>query len=134
MDAQLQSIAQNCLNACYDNTMDFPDIVGTLIKAGFEGYAVDYRRGTTTYYLPDGDYIELANRKTEGQVAAQFDTAGMQAAIREAQTKATGYTYVGFCTKAKAHGCAGYFVSFPGRRVLYYGRSAETHVELFPNS
>jgi len=32
----------------------------------------------------------------------------------------------------KAAGCAGYLVSFLGRRVLYFGRSAGTHVEHFP--
>ena len=31
-----------------------------------------------------------------------------------------------------AAGCAGYLVSFPGRRVLYWGRTAHTHVEMFP--
>ncbi|MNL33745.1 hypothetical protein D3C87_1556730 [compost metagenome] len=112
--------------------MDFPEIIGTLISAGFEGYAVDYRRGVTTYYLPDGDSAEVANRKSDGHIAASFDAAGLQAAIREAQTKAPGYSYAGFCAKAKASGCAGYIVSFLGRQVLYYGRTAQTHVELFP--
>jgi hypothetical protein len=32
----------------------------------------------------------------------------------------------------KALGCAGYLVSFPGRRVVYFGRAAEFHVERFP--
>lgn len=32
----------------------------------------------------------------------------------------------------KALGCAGYIVSFIGRRVLHFGRTAETHVEHFP--
>jgi hypothetical protein len=31
-----------------------------------------------------------------------------------------------------AAGCAGYIVSFLGRRVVYFGRTAETHVEHFP--
>jgi len=35
--------------------------------------------------------------------------------------------------QVKAAGCAGYLVSFLGRRVVYYGRSAETHVEHFPS-
>ncbi len=29
-------------------------------------------------------------------------------------------------------GCAGYFVSLIGRRAVYFGRTAETHVEPFP--
>ena len=57
----------------------------------------------------------------------------MQAAIREAQQQVPGYTYKGFCEKAVLAGCAGYVVSFSGRRALYVGRTAETHVEHFPN-
>lgn len=133
MDAQQETIAQSCLTASHENIMDFPAIIGTLSRAGFEGYTVDYRHDTTTYYLPDGDSIELANHKTEGAVAARFDRAGIQAAIREAQTKAPGYSYASFCAKARACGCAGYIVSFSGRQVVYYGRTAETHTELFPD-
>jgi hypothetical protein len=52
--------------------------------------------------------------------------------VREAQRKAPGYTYVSFSEKVKAAGCAAYMVSFLGRRVVYFGRTAETHVEHFP--
>ena len=65
-------------------------------------------------------------------IAAAFDAPAVQAAIREAQQLVPGYTYSGFCKKVMTAGCAGYVVSFPGRRVLYYGRDAETHVERFP--
>ena len=132
MDTQRIAIAQNCLNAAYDKTMAFPDIVGTLIKAGFDGYVVDYRRGTTTYYLPDGDNVELKNRTSEGAVAAQFDSAGVAAQVKWAQANPPDYSYGAFCKNVKAMGCAGYIVSFLGRRVLYFGRTAETHVEHFP--
>lgn len=65
-------------------------------------------------------------------MAQAFDAAAVQAAVKEAQTQAEGYTYKGFCDKAAQAGCAGYIVSFPGRRVLYFSRTAETHVEHFP--
>ena len=35
--------------------------------------------------------------------------------------------------KVLAAGCVGYIVSIVGRRAVYFGRSAETHVELFPS-
>lgn len=133
MDATLTATAQRCLSASYEGTLDFPNIVRTLIEAGFEGYDVDYRRGTATYFLPDGDSVELAMPKTERTVAAEFEADVIAQAVREAQTKAPGYTYPGFCAKVKAAGCAGYMVSFLGRRVVYFGRTAETHVEHFPN-
>jgi hypothetical protein len=71
MNAQRMVIAETCLNAPYDKSMAFPEIVGTLIKAGFEGYVVDYRCSTTTYFLPDGDSVALENRPSEGSVAPQ---------------------------------------------------------------
>jgi hypothetical protein len=55
-------------------------------------------------------------------------------AIHEAQTLAPGYTDKGFCAKVAEAGRAGYIVSFPGRRVLYYGRTAETHTGHFPDA
>lgn len=58
----------------------------------------------------------------------------MVAAIREAQSLVPGYTYRGFCAKARAAGCAGYIVSFLGRRAVYFGRTAETLTEPFPAS
>jgi uncharacterized protein YbcV (DUF1398 family) len=132
MDAQRITIAQSCLNAAYDKTMAFPEIVGALIKAGFEGYVVDYRRNTTTYFLPDGDSVVLENRLSDESVAPQFDQPGVVAQIKWAQANPPEYSYAEFCKNVKALGCAGYIVSFLGRRVLYFGRTAETHTEHFP--
>lgn len=132
VDTHLTKTAQTCLNAAYDKTMAFPDIVGTLIKAGFEGYIVDYRCNTTTYFLPDGDNVVLENRLSEEKVAGRFDQPGVAAQIKWAQANQPEYSYAAFCKNVKALGCAGYIVSFSGRRVLYFGRTAETHVEHFP--
>ena len=93
MDAQLMAVAQNCLDAAYDGTMAFPDIVGTLIRSGFEGYMVDYRRDTTTYFLPDGDSVALENRPSDETVAAAFDAAGIAAQVRWAQANPPDYSY-----------------------------------------
>jgi uncharacterized protein YbcV (DUF1398 family) len=130
MDTKQQAIARQCLDGAENGTMTFPQMVGTLMAAGFDGYLVDLRLGQATYYLPDGEGLELPAHRSA--VAAEFDTAGVKAAIREAQGLVPGYTYTGFCDKVKRAGCAGYMVSFPGRRVLYFGRTAETHVEHFP--
>jgi len=45
-----------------------------------------------------------------------------------------GYTYKGFRAKVAGAGCAGYLASFLGKRVLYYGRTGETHTEYFPGA
>ena len=132
MDAQQATLAEKCLKGAYDKSISFPEIIDTLMASGFEGYAVDYRRNTTVYFLPDGHSIELANPQSDGSVAAAFDQAGIVAQIRWAQANPPDYTYAAFCKNVKALGCAGYIVSFLGRRVLYFGRTAETHVEHFP--
>lgn len=133
MDDDKKGTASKCLEAAERNTMTFPQIVGALSRAGFESYLVDFRRATATYYLPDGDCIELPMHKVDAPVADVFDTARVQAAIREAQQLVPGYTYKNFCKTVADAGCAGYMVSFSGRRALYFGRAAEIHVEHFPD-
>jgi len=132
MNEQWTAIARSCLDAAYAGTMDFPSIVRALIEAGFEGYEVDYRRGTSTYFLATGESVQLPLPKSDTRVAAEFRAGDVERAVREAQRNAPGYSYAGFCAKVKAAGCAGYIVSFLGKRVLYFGRTAETHVEHFP--
>ncbi len=133
MNDQQTAVARTCLDGAEANTMTFPQIVGTLMEAGFESYAIDFRRAIATYYLPDGNSLELPAHRVEVPVAPRFDAASIQAAIKEAQQLVPEYTYKGFCRKAVAAGCAGYIVSFSGRRALYVGRTAETHVERFPD-
>lgn len=132
MDAQRTAIARKCLAGAHEGTMSFPDIVATLIGSGFESYMVDYRCGTTTYFLPDGDHVVLQNGMAGNSVAATFDQVGIAAQVRWAQTNPADYSYRAFSRNVESMGCAGYIVSFSGRRVLYFGRTAETHVEHFP--
>ena len=132
MNEQQIATARACLAAAYEGTMDFPNIIRTLIGAGFEGDDVDFRRATSTYFLATGDSVQLPTPQSTAGVAAEFSASDVEQAVREAQNKAPGYTYEGFCAKVKGAGCAGYMVSFLGKRVVYFGRTAETHVEHFP--
>src|ERR1700722_3475371 len=121
-----ENAAKSCLLGAENDTMTFPVIVQTLIQAGFESYAIDYRRCRAIYYLPDGQSAEYPTHPS-GPVAERFDTGAIQVAIREAQQLVPGYTYKGFCQKVTKAGCAGYVVSFAGRRAVYIGRTAEIH-------
>lgn len=134
MKQQLQDIAQSCMNGAESGSMTFPQIVQTLIASGFDGYLVDFRQGSITYYLPDGDMVQLKAAHVGHPVAERFDVGVIRQAIRDAQQMVAGYTYGGFCKTVTGAGCAGYCVSFPGKRVLYFGRTAETHTEFFPGS
>lgn len=132
MDAERTAIARSCLMAAHDGSLSFPEIVGKLIAAGFEGYTVDYRRNGQAFYLPDGDSVMLEMQPFAGSVASAFNPVEIERLVRWAQANPSGYSYVAFSEKVKAAGCAGYLVSFLGRRVVYFGRTAETHVEHFP--
>lgn len=132
MDAERTTIANMSVQAAHDGSLSFPEIVGRLIAAGFEGYTVDYRRNSQTFYLPDGDSLEVDLQPSAGNVAAPFDATEVERLVHWAQANPADYSYVAFCEKVKAAGCAGYLVSFLGKRVVYFGRTAETHVEHFP--
>lgn len=134
MNTEVKAVAHKCLEGAESNSMTFPQIVSTLMEVGFEGYCVDFRRGMIAYYLPSGESVELSSAKPPGAVAAEFNGAVIREAIREAQSLVAGYTYKGFVAKVAGAGCAGYIVSFLGRRILYFGRTAEAHVEHFPGS
>ena len=134
MTTNWKDVASTCLEGAESGAMTFPQIVDALMGAGFDGYAVDLRRATATYYLPDGQAVELEATRTIMPVAERFDAAIVREAIGEAQRLVPGYTYKGFCAKVAQAGCAGYLVSLLGKRVLYYGRTGETHTEYFPGT
>ncbi len=132
MNADQRQAAQKCLTGSEANTMTFPQIIGTLLSHGFESYAVDYRKAMATYYLANGQSIDLPTHREDVAIAEVFDVGALKACIKDAQTLAPGYSYMGFCRKVMAAGCAGYVVSFIGKRAVYFGRTAETHTEHFP--
>lgn len=133
MNANWHDIARTTLEGAESGTQTFPDGVRMLTEAGFDSYAVDFRCSIRTYYMPDGQAITLKTATTE-PVAKRFDAATIKVAIGEAQVMVPGYTYKGFCAKVTRAGCAGYMVSLLGKRVLYYGRTGETHTEYFPGA
>jgi hypothetical protein len=74
MHARQHEIVRQCLEGAESGTMTFPQIVGALMAADFEGYFVDLRLGQATYYLPDGEGLELATHRSAVAVANEFDT------------------------------------------------------------
>jgi|HubBroStandDraft_1064217.scaffolds.fasta_scaffold335703_2 uncharacterized protein YbcV (DUF1398 family) len=134
MTTNWRDLARATLEGAESGTMTFPQNVRILMEAGFDGYAVDFRRSTRTYYMPNSETLELKTEPTPMPVAESFDASVVREAIREAQVLVPGYTYKGFCAKVAGAGCAGYVVSLLGRRVLYYGRTCETHTEYFPGT
>jgi uncharacterized protein YbcV (DUF1398 family) len=134
MTRNWRDLARATLEGSESGALTFPQSLRILMEAGFDGYAVDLRRHTRTYYMPNGGAIELETEPTPTPVAESFEASAVREAIRESQALVPGYTYKGFCAKVAVAGCAGYLVSLLGRRVLYYGRTGETHTEYFPGT
>ncbi len=132
MNTNWKEIARTTLEGSEDGTLTFPQSWKMLTEAGFDGYAVDFRRNIRTYYMRDGQALELATAPTSTPVAEHFNPEIIKAALDEAKAQVPGYTYKGFCAKVAGAGCAGYLVSFLGKRVLYCGRTGETHTEFSP--
>lgn len=130
--AQQRNVAETCNKGSEDGSLNFPQQLGMLAAVGIEGYYCDLRRAAKRYYLPDGGSIEVESHRHAVAVPESFDAAAVERAVRGAQAGAIDYRT--FCDRVMAAGCPGYLVSILGRRVVYFGRTAETHVEHFPNS
>lgn len=132
MEAQHIDIAQASLDVAHEGSLSFPEIVGMLAEAGFESYLVDYRCETQTFYRSDSGHVVLPRHLEGGAVSADFQAVAIAGLVAWARENGPDYSYREFGARTRAAGCAGYLVSMPGRRAVYFGRSGETHVEHFP--
>lgn len=123
-------VVKMCSRASDEGQEAFGGIILRLKEAGIERYHADLLRAEKTYYSACGDSEVVPNAGIEAAPAECFSVAKMQAAVKAAQTGEIDYK--AFCVRAFEAGCVGYIVSVPGRRVVYYGRTADTHVEHFP--
>ncbi len=111
-------------------TIAFPEVVAKLVAAGVEYYHVDYVGMRKTFYGPGGDAVVTPiTYEDMPRVAAEFDAAGLRAAIVASQQD--GQKYREFSRRAMAAGVQGYFVFLRGKRVTYWGRSGDQHTEWF---
>jgi uncharacterized protein YbcV (DUF1398 family) len=130
MNAEQTQIIQGCARGALTGEFTFPEIVGSLTQIGVERYHADYSRQEITYYFPDGDSLVVAVPHPSNATADEFSSFAVEAAVRQSQRNE--HTYLDFIRKTMAAGCVGYFVQITGRRVIYFGRNGESHVEHFP--
>lgn len=126
---QIQTI-ERCAAGAISGDIAFPEIVGKLIEAGVERYHVDYSRRETTYYLTDGDSLVVATPHPAHTTPARFSSDSVEVAVRQSQRHE--HAFLDFIRKTMNAGCVGYFVQITGRRVIYFGRNGEMHMEHFP--
>jgi uncharacterized protein YbcV (DUF1398 family) len=110
--------------------MTFPQVVHRLLEIDVESYFVDLAVGRKTYYLRDGETYSEPMTLSLDPIAGEFSSPELVAAIRAAQVDAIRYPE--FMKRSTAAGVIGYWAFLTGRRVVYFGRNGESHVEEFP--
>ncbi len=125
-------VVTECLAAAFAGRMTFPETVGRMIETGVERYDVDLARFEATHYGLDGStHLEPMPDFDRPRVPAGFDADGVRAAIAAIQRGEIDYPE--FLRRSMAAGTVGYGVFLAGRKVVYFGRAGDSHVEPFPS-
>ncbi|MGA9795471.1 MAG: DUF1398 family protein [Rhizomicrobium sp.] len=132
MDKHVKDVVIECTKASHEERITFPEVVKALMEAGVERYHADLLRGENTFYMPGGESERVMGHAIKSEPAKAFSAVGVDAAVRTIQRQEIRYGE--FCARIAAAGCVGYIVSMAGRRAVYYGRTGETHVEMFPGA
>ena len=132
MDQQAKDVVIECTKASDEERITFAEVVKALMQVGVERYHADLLRAERTYYMPGGDSERVMGHAIKSEPAKPFSGSGVQAAVHAIQGGQIQYRE--FCERVAAAGCVGYIVSMAGRRAVYYGRTGETHVEMFPGA
>ncbi|MFY9753987.1 MAG: hypothetical protein WAJ92_15200 [Candidatus Acidiferrales bacterium] len=110
----------------------FPEVVRRLSEAGVESYFCDLAAGQEIFYAVDGKtHVEKMTLPLT-PVAEEFSPSGVVAAIRGAQTDTIRYPE--FVKRSVAAGVIAYWAFLAGRKVIYFGRKGEMHIEEFPRA
>jgi uncharacterized protein YbcV (DUF1398 family) len=119
--------------ATLDGSIPFPEVVRRLIETGVEYYHVDYVALRKSFYSAGGEVVTTPiPYESLPAVAADFDAAGLRAAILDSQRH--GQHYRDFTRRAMQAGVQGYFAFLRGKRVTYLARNGDQHTEWFPGA
>lgn len=125
-----KQIIEKLAIATQQGRMTFPQVVQGLLEVGVESYLVDFAAKQKTHYLTDGTTHTVPMILDPGPIAAEFNGADLVAAIRGAQADTVRYPE--FVKRSTAAGVIGYWAFLAGKRVIYFGRKGEQHIEEFP--
>ncbi len=110
--------------------MTFPQVVRGLLEVGVESYLVDFAAKQKIHYLADGTTHTVRMILEPGPIVEDFNSVDLVAAIRGAQ--ADTVRYLEFVKRSTAAGVIGYWAFLTGKKVIYFGRKGEQHIEEFP--
>ena len=110
----------------------FPEVVRRLLEVGVESYFCDAAAMRETLYLRDGQIHTAKMTLSHHAIAEDFSKAGIAAAVRGAQSDTIRYPE--FMKQSAAAGVIAYWAFLTGKKVIYFGRKGEMHIEKFPDA
>lgn len=116
--------------ATQQGKLTFPQVVKGLLEAGVESYRVDFATMQKTHFLADGSTHTVPMILDPEPISGEFSDADLVAAIRGAQADTVRYPE--FVKRSTAAGVICYWAFLTGKRVIYFGRKGEEHIEEFP--
>ena len=126
-------IVAEAARATLDGSIPFPEVVRRLLETGVEYYHVDYVALQKTYYSASGEVIKAPiNYEGLPSVAIELNVEALRAAIVDSQQN--GQHYYDFTKRAMSAGVQGYIAFLRGKRVTYWGRGGDQHIEWFPGA
>ncbi len=108
----------------------FPEAVRRLLEVGVESYFADLAKHEETFYMADSKTHVEQTILPAVAIAEDFSGPGIVSAVRAAQSDSVRYPE--FVKLAAAAGVIGYWAFLTGKKVIYFGRKGEFHVEEFP--
>ncbi len=125
-----KEIIQSTIRHSLEGTATFPQIVGLLLSEGVESYHVDLVRNENRYYTATGESLVEKVAVPHARAAPAFSAAKVAAAIKKSQGGQINYRQ--FVAEILEAGCVYYIAYLAGKRVAYFGREGDAHVEHFP--
>ena len=125
-----KSAIQQILNDSTAGRIRFPQVVGGLLEQGVESYQVDLLRGENCYFNSQGEFCVMPNHHGDKLTNSAFDAEAVVSAIRKSQSGEINYEK--FVDLIRAAGCTFYAAYLAGKKVIYFGRNGDFHIEHFP--
>ncbi len=124
------SVLQTTLQKTLTGQITFPQVVAALVAEGVESYHVDLVREEFSYYQGNGYSLVEKAELTTKKPAHEFSVDQVRAAIRASQVGEIKFKE--FIDRLLDAGCVFYITYLAGKKVIYFGRNGDFHVENFP--
>ncbi len=124
------TVIHQVLSETQAGKLNFPEVVRRLLEVGVESYFCDLASAQETFYMRGGEtHLEKMFLPID-PIAEDFSASQLIAAIRGAQADTVRYPK--FVQLSAAAGVIAYWAFLTGRKVIYFGRKGEVHIEEFP--